>query len=176
MVTALKASPMSYQPPNSKRLKGPILESRYNDAQKKLQGFSGTNVTLCSDGWSTLDEKKIINFVIGNSENVCFVKSIDCSGEVTSSDFIFEKIKEVIENLAAKEITVVAVSTDTAANMKAAMKKLSRKFSERFDMKHKNALRKKRKGNTSIKRVTYTIYVIVNIFYQNIFLKYLKIY
>ena len=101
---------------------------------------------------------------------MCFVKSICCSGEVTSSDFIFEKIKEVIENLAAKEITVVAVSTDTAANMKAAMKTLSRKFSERFDMKHKNALRKKRKGNTSIKRVTYTIYVIANIFYQNTYI------
>jgi len=53
------------------------------------------------------------------------VKSIDCSGEVTSSDFIFEKIKEVIENLAAKEITVVAVSTVTAANMKAARARLT---------------------------------------------------
>ena len=33
-------------------------------------------------------------------------------------------------------------------------KTLSRKFWERFDVKHKKALRKKKKGNTSLKRVS----------------------
>ena len=49
---------------------------------------------------------------------------MDCSGQINSADFIFDLIKGVIIDLATKKITVVAVATDTAANMRAARERL----------------------------------------------------
>ena len=120
MVNALKAASLSYVPPNSKRLKGPLLDKLHQQALTDLSAFVETYVTICSDGWSTLDDRKIVNFVIGNPERCAYVKCLDYSGIACTADFIFEQIKAVMEELASKKITVVAVATDTAANRHAA--------------------------------------------------------
>ena len=40
------------------------------------------------DGWSTFDDKKIINFMIGDTENAAFFRADDASGEVASVDYV----------------------------------------------------------------------------------------
>ena len=124
MVNALKAASLSYVPPYSNRLEGLLLDKLHQQALTDLSAFVETYVTLCSDGWSTLDDRKIVNFVIGNPERCAYVKCLDYSGIACTADFIFEQIKAVVEELAGKKITVAAVATYTAANMHAARERL----------------------------------------------------
>ena len=127
MATHLAASGTNYKSPNAKNLKSDLLDSSVNRASailSRLQG-EGRHATLCTDGWSSFDEKKLINVMIGNCENAAFYKTIDCSGKAATIDFIFNLVKDCVEELKKEHnITIIGVCTDSAANMKAARERL----------------------------------------------------
>lgn len=92
--------------------------------QTTLAKFQGKSVTLCSDGWSTFDDKKVINFMIGDTEQAAFFKAIDCSGQVASIQYIVSVTKQAVSELKELGITTVAFCTDNCANMKSARKRI----------------------------------------------------
>ena len=67
MVSHLAASGTNYKAPSSKNLKTNLLDASVNRATSilsRLQG-EGRYATLCTDGWSSFDDKKLINVMIG---------------------------------------------------------------------------------------------------------------
>ena len=67
--------------------------------QSSLAKFHGKSFTLCSDGWSTFDDKEVINFIIGDTENAAFFKAEDCSGKVASIEYVVNMRKQAVAEL-----------------------------------------------------------------------------
>ena len=124
MINALKSSGPAYVPPNRRRLAGSLLDDSYSVMQTTLAKFQDKSVTLCIDGWSTFDDKKIINFMIGDTENAAFFKAEDCSGMVASIEYIVRVTKQAVAELKELKINCVAFCTDNCSNMKAARKRI----------------------------------------------------
>ncbi|CAH9125516.1 unnamed protein product [Cuscuta epithymum] len=84
-----------------------------------------TGCTIMSDGWSDTKKRTLINFLVNSPKGTVFLKSIDASDIVKSSDKIFKMLDDVVEDVG--EENVIQIVTDNATNYKAAGELLMQK-------------------------------------------------
>ncbi|GAV71716.1 DUF659 domain-containing protein [Cephalotus follicularis] len=54
---------------------------------------------LVSDGWSDSQRRPLINFMTVSDGDAMFLKSVDCSGQTKDMHFIYNLLKEVINEV-----------------------------------------------------------------------------
>lgn len=119
--------------PNRKALAGPLLEAEFALCKKKVDEQltkHGNLLCLSSDGWSTLDNIALINYMAVTSETAIFVDG-KFSGERKTAKFIAEELHEMIQRLGGSE-KVVGVVTDNAAPNKVAWRILEKEYPDMF--------------------------------------------
>lgn len=80
--------------------------------------WSQKGVSIVSDGWSEVQKRPLINFMVVSDGQAMFLKAIDCLGITQDNLFITNLIKEVINEIGHEK--VVQVVTDNATNCKVA--------------------------------------------------------
>ncbi|XP_056167042.1 uncharacterized protein LOC115679450 isoform X2 [Syzygium oleosum] len=84
-------------------------------------------VSIVSNGWSDPQRRPLINIMAVSDGEPMFIKSVDCSGEIKDMHFIFNSLKEVIDEIGHEN--VVQVITDNASNCKGAGQLIEQEFS-----------------------------------------------
>ncbi|XP_061364625.1 uncharacterized protein LOC133308064 [Gastrolobium bilobum] len=110
-----------YQPPGYNLLRTTLLTQEKDNIDRLCiparSLWRSNGVSIVSDGWSDSQRRPIINFMAVCDGVAMFLKSVDCSGDTKDKYFIFNLLKEVIQEVGVK---VVQVITDNAANYKGA--------------------------------------------------------
>ncbi|KAE8793328.1 hypothetical protein D1007_32029 [Hordeum vulgare] len=111
-----------YAPPEYNALRTTCLAKEKKYVGRMLEPLKSTwplkGVTIATDGWSDPQRRPILNFMAVAESGPMFLKAINTEGEVKSKQFIFEKMKEVVEDIGYEN--VVQVITDNASNVKGA--------------------------------------------------------
>ena len=118
--------------PKRKEISNELLDKQYNTMQRKQKDFIqsyNNKFTLISDGWTNQRGEPIINYTLVSADGHSFFHSSDPSGEEChTASYLAEKLEEVIEDVGRDKI--VAICTDSAANMKAALNILQKSYPE----------------------------------------------
>ncbi|KAL5164740.1 hypothetical protein HKD37_18G049995 [Glycine soja] len=111
-----------YQPPGYNKLRTTLLQNERRHVENLLQpiknAWSQKGVSIVSDGWSDLQRRSLINFMVVTESGPMFLKAIDCSNEIKDKDFIAKHMREVIMEVGHSN--VVRIVMDNAAVCKAA--------------------------------------------------------
>jgi len=129
-MTAVAKCDSSYKTPNRQRISSQMLADEVHDVQKYIESFKKEalkhGVTLMSDGWTDVNNKPIINFLVATGDGCIFLKSVDTSGTVKNASFIADELSKSIESFGIQ--SVVQVVTDSASNCVAARSILEQKY------------------------------------------------
>ncbi|PHT89161.1 hypothetical protein T459_04274 [Capsicum annuum] len=117
----LAANPIpNYVPPTYNRLRTTLLAQGKANINKKLQPIRDTwkrkGLSICSDGWSDIKRRPLINIMGASSGGPTFLKSINSSSVVKDGGYIAKLFIKAIEDVDSK--IVVQVITNNAVNMK----------------------------------------------------------
>lgn len=114
--------------------RGHILKRSLDDVTARLEFFRGswtrTGCSVLADEWITDKGRTLINFSVYCPEGTMFLKSVDATSIVTSSDALYELLKSAVEEIGEKK--VVQVITNNSEIHAAAGKKLGETFPTLF--------------------------------------------
>ncbi|CAN6286343.1 unnamed protein product [Urochloa humidicola] len=114
--------------------RGHILKKSLDDVTARLEFFKGswtrTGCSVLADEWITDKGRTLINFSVYCPEGTMFLKSVDATSIVASSDALYELLKSIIEEVGEKK--VVQVITNNSEVHAAAGKKLGETFPTLF--------------------------------------------
>lgn len=120
--------------PSYHEIRNTFLQKEVGLVQGRMEVFKQqwkrTGCTIMSDGWTDTNRRSIINFLVNSPRGTVFLKSIDVSNMVKTSEFVFSIIDEVVEEVG--EDNVVQVVTDSAQNYVGAGKMLMDKREKLF--------------------------------------------
>jgi hypothetical protein len=109
-------------PPKGKDIDGIYLHENYEELQQYVSRFKDDwptyGVTIMSDSWTGPSRMSIINFMISSNGRMYFHKSVNATGYMQNSQFVYDHIKQVI--LEVGEENVVQIVTDNGSNFKKA--------------------------------------------------------
>lgn len=90
----------SYVPPSRFQISNSLLEieNARVDAQKNEKIQSAADLFIFTDGWSGIDNRSLINFLVGCPKPV-FLNSVDTGANAHTANFIASQICSVIEQL-----------------------------------------------------------------------------
>ena len=115
-----------YSPPTSEALRTTLLDAAANDVTHGMASLSQQRnlfgYTLTSDGWSSVQNKPLLNALVVVPAGAEFVQASDTSGETKSSQYIAKNLSEVRGKQGAQQCDLVI--TDGAAACKAAGQEL----------------------------------------------------
>ncbi|KAH7847845.1 hypothetical protein Vadar_030829 [Vaccinium darrowii] len=81
-----------YTPPSYNRLRNTLLSQEKTHINRLLQPFKDTwrkkGLSLCSDGWSNIQRRPLINIMAASQSGAMFVKAIDASGNIKDADYV----------------------------------------------------------------------------------------
>jgi Protein of unknown function (DUF 659)/hAT family C-terminal dimerisation region len=119
-----------YAPPGLHRLRTTLLSKEKTKISLEMGGFRKTfelyGCTIVSDGWTDVQNRPLINVLLVSPFGVEFVDAINASGEEKSGEYIFERLRKVIEDVGPKG--VVQVIMDGASNCVSAGRKLEEEY------------------------------------------------
>lgn len=126
MISAIKATPAGYKPPNYNKLGGELLDSCYDGMWKSIKDRDPDGAlmykygsTYVTDGWDSCDNLSLINsaFITKNDGGI-FWRSVDTSGKIKCAEYTAALM---IQDIYAYGPTkVVLVVTDTCSVMQKA--------------------------------------------------------
>lgn len=123
-----------YVPPSYDALRTTLLQKEKLHVEHMLEPIKATwpfkGVSIATDGWSDPQRRPILNFIAMTEGGPMFLKAINTEGEVKSKEYIFDRLKEVIEEVGSKN--VVQVITDNASNCKSAGLKIEGHYKNIF--------------------------------------------
>lgn len=129
-IKAVAACGSSYCPPGRKVLGTTMIDKELADVKRKTEAMmkicTSQGVTLVSDGWTSVQNRPIINFLMVSSEGAMFLSAIDTSGKEKNAEYIAEMLEVQIEKIGKEK--VVQVVMDSAASCVAAGKLVMKKF------------------------------------------------
>ena len=126
MVTAIKATPAGYKPPNYQRLGNELLDTCWDGMWKSIKerdpdGAMGRKygASYVTDGWDSCDNLSLINSAfICNNDGGIFWRSVDTSGKVKNAEYTAALM--IADIYAYGPTKVVLIVTDTCAVMRKA--------------------------------------------------------
>ena len=75
--------------------------------------YSGCSIVM--DGWTNIQQRPLLNIIVTSPVGPYFLRSIECSGKLKDATFMFEVLKEAIDELGPSN--VVHVITDAAPHL-----------------------------------------------------------
>ena len=109
-------------PPKGSDIDGIYLHQNYEELQQYVTKFKDDwptfGVTIMTDSWTGPSRMSIINFMILSNGRMYFHKSVNATGHMQNSQFVYEHIEQVI--LEVGEDNVVQIVTDNGSNFKKA--------------------------------------------------------
>lgn len=131
MLAAVAKYGPGYKRPNIHDLRGKLLEEEVQAVEKLLAStvldiLETTGCTLASDGWSSVDNRPLLNVMLVTPKGACFRKAIDTSGQVKDAEYVAGVVEEAINEAGAENI--VQVVMDGAAVCIAAGRILEDRF------------------------------------------------
>ncbi|XP_047071819.1 uncharacterized protein LOC124680822 [Lolium rigidum] len=115
-------------------LRGSILKKSLDEVTAQLEFYKGswtrTGCSVLADEWTTDKGRTLMNFSVYCPEGTMFLKSVDATEIVTSSDTLYELLKSVVEEVG--EINVVQVITKNSEVHAAAGRMLGETFPTLF--------------------------------------------
>ena len=129
-IKAVAACGPTYCPPGRKALGTTLIDKELADVKRNtetmLNNCTSQGVTLVSDGWTNVQSRPIINFLMVASEGAMFLAANDTSGKEKNAEYIAQLLGEQIEKIGQEK--VVQVVMDSAASCVAAGKLVMKKF------------------------------------------------
>lgn len=104
------------------KLSGPLLDDAYDKVKDGVQQAlrdDGQYVCLTTDGWSTVDNKPLINYCAVTPENTFFLEAVYTKTDSHTAEFIAADITRVIESVVDVAEVAGCVTDNTKANKKA---------------------------------------------------------
>ena len=94
--------------PSPYQMSGPFLQKR---KQKVLDGFKNhkeswelTGCTVMTDAWTDKKGRGVMNLVVHSAHGVCFIDSVDCSGDRKDGKYIFDLVDKCIEDIGEENV------------------------------------------------------------------------
>jgi hypothetical protein len=107
-------------PPKGLDFDGIYLHQNYEELQQYVNKFKVDwptyGVTIMSNSWTCPSRMSIINFMVFSNGRMYFHKSVNATGHMQDSRFVYDHIKQVI--LEIGEENVVQLVTDNGSNFK----------------------------------------------------------
>ncbi|XP_075499728.1 uncharacterized protein LOC142538252 [Primulina tabacum] len=111
-----------YLPPGYNLLRTTLLQREKAHIEKLLEptkaAWKQKGVSICSDGWSDVQRRPLINIMAVCESGPMFLKAINCEGEYNDKSFISKLLIDAINEVGHQN--VVQVVTDNAPVCKAA--------------------------------------------------------
>eukprot|EP00253_Pinus_taeda_P028547 PITA_28547 len=118
MIDAIVVAGPGFKAPSSESIMSNLLLESVGDVKLVLSKFCSSWVeighTIMSDGWTYQRNKTLINVLVSCPVGTMFLKSVDASDKVKTTQLIFEMMEEVIQEMGEEH--VVQIVTDNAAN------------------------------------------------------------
>lgn len=127
----LKRLKPTYKPTNRKALAGPLLDNTYAHIKLQMDRIikeAAGQLTLVSDSWSNQRSESVTNYLITSRQHSIFVGSEVLGAERHTAEVIARGLSNTIEQLGGAG-AVAAVTTDNAANIRAAWPELEKRYS-----------------------------------------------
>lgn len=120
-----------YTPPSEYTMRTSLLKNEVTKVESNIKSaivndIDQTGATIVSDGWSNVDSKPLINYILVCTKGEVFLDSSDTSGEEKTSQYIADEISKQIT--AVGPLKVIQVLTDSAANCKGSWPLVTSKF------------------------------------------------
>lgn len=116
MVDAIASGGAEVVLPTNQDLRGWILKNSVeevkNDIEKLKAGWGRTGCSILVDQWSTEMGRILLNFLVYCPEGTVFLKSVDASGIINSSDALYELLKQVVEEVDVRNVLQVITNID----------------------------------------------------------------
>ncbi|KAL3510122.1 hypothetical protein ACH5RR_029523 [Cinchona calisaya] len=110
-----------YNPPTYDRLRTTLLYQEKTHIYSKLQRIRDTwtkkEVSICSDGWTDIQRKPLINIMVASEGGAMFVASTNESGHTNDAKYVANVFMKAIEKVGSNN--VVQITTDNVSNYKA---------------------------------------------------------
>jgi len=85
-----------------------VVKHQVEEVKKK---FTSQGVTLVSDGWTSVQHRPIINFLMITSEGATFLSSIDTSGQEKNATFIAKLLEGHIDEIGHQNIVQIVMDS-----------------------------------------------------------------
>jgi len=109
----------TFKLPSRKQLAGKLLDNACTETSNHISSCikNAKCIAIVSDGWSNQRNEGIINYILTTPQPL-FYKCVVCEENRHTSDYIAIELCTVIEKIGPEK--VYGITTDNAANMKAA--------------------------------------------------------
>lgn len=101
----------SYHDLRSWVLKASIQEVR-NDIDQCSSTWARSGCSVLVDEWITGKGKTLVNFLVYCPEGTIFLRSVDASSLINSTDSLYELLKEVVEEVGVRNVLQVVTSNE----------------------------------------------------------------
>ncbi|XP_025014015.2 uncharacterized protein LOC8274856 [Ricinus communis] len=116
MVDAIASGGLDVGMPSCHDLRGWILKNSVEEVKtevdKHMATWARTGCSVLVDQWNTLMGRTLLSFLVYCSEGVVFLKSVDASDIINSSDALYELIKKVVEEVGVRHVLQVITSME----------------------------------------------------------------
>ncbi|KAL5170881.1 hypothetical protein HKD37_11G032478 [Glycine soja] len=114
MVDAIASRGVGFERPWHHELRGWILKNSVeevkNDIDRCKMTWGRTGCSILVDQWTTETGKILISFLAYCPEGLVFLRSLDATEISTSADFLYDLIKQVVEEVGAGQVVQVITS------------------------------------------------------------------
>jgi Protein of unknown function (DUF 659) len=125
-----KASGGQYRPPSYDLLGTSLLDNEVNRVKQEAAimrtDLKHFGYTLTSDGWTSVQNRPLLNILMVTHKGSEFISAVDTSGEIKSGQYIFSQVKAALQKIGAQHC--VQVTMDNAANCTSAGRLLESEF------------------------------------------------
>jgi hypothetical protein len=134
MLEAIASARGRLEPLSRGDFRGHILKRSLDDVMSQLEFYKGTwtrtGCSVLADEWATDKGRTLINFSVYCPEGTMFLKSVDATSIVTSSNALYELLKSIIDEVGEKN--VIQVITNNSEIHEAAGSRLGETFPTLF--------------------------------------------
>jgi hypothetical protein len=106
MIRAINSASANYRPPGINSLRDSLLEKEVDRIKARLEPLLAstetTGCTITSDGWSSAQNKPLLNFLLVNPKGEVFLKAEDTSGSAKTARYIADTWMECIEKVSSE--------------------------------------------------------------------------
>jgi len=116
MVEAIASGGSSFQRPSHHELRGWVLKNSVEDVKNDIyrckMTWGRTGCSILVDQWTTEAGGILISFLAYCPEGVVFLKSLDATERTISKDFLYDLMKEVVEEVGVGQVVQVITSAE----------------------------------------------------------------
>ncbi|XP_022744587.1 uncharacterized protein LOC111295387 [Durio zibethinus] len=89
-----------------------LVEEVKNDNDKVMAAWVRTGCSILVNQWNTETGRILLNFLVYCPEGTVFLKSIDASSVINSSDALYELLKQVVEEVGFKHVLQMITNSE----------------------------------------------------------------